>query len=218
VWVKTNDGRTTVTNAFPFKIGQAVSGLVSPGPALCNGTVTTIGEPGLHGYRRVRVAFGKGREREYDVSRSGASDYLLSKPIRPTIDDDRVTPNDAYTVEPNNDGVFLAAFNGDPVGTFETEAEGWSCALTHDWNARESARLAKLNPTDVVIRCLSSDHEYAAIAAAKSGTEALEQFARNTLTVVPPWAAYATETAARDMRALGLDNVDWPTVFERFAR
>ncbi len=207
-----------MANAFPFKTGQAVCGLVSPGPALCNGTVTAVGKPGLHGYRRVRVSFGQDGEREYDVSSSGASDYLLPRPMRPTINDDRVTPNEAYTVEPGNDGMFLTAFNGDPVGTFATEAEGWSGALTHDWNARESLRLSKLNPTDVVIGCLACDHEYAAFAAAKSGAEALERFARTTLTVVPPWAAYATETAARDMRALGLDNVDWPKVFERFAR
>lgn len=204
--------------AFPFKIGQAVCGLVSPGPTLCNGTVTAVGKPGLHGYRRVRVSFGQDCEREYDVSTYGTSDYLLPKPMRPTINDDRVTPNDAYTVEPDDDGMFLAAFNGDPIGTFETEAEGWSCALTHDWHARESLRLAELNPTDVVIGCLSSDHEYAAFAAAKSGVEALEQFARRTLTVVPPWAAYATENAARNMRRLGLDNVDWSKVFERFTR
>jgi len=121
-------------------------------------------------------------------------------------------------VEPDGEGQFVAKFEGEPLGTSETEAEAWSCALAHDWNARETARLAKLDPTDRVIWCLSSDHEYAAISAAKGGAEALEKFARKTLTVVPPWAAYATETAARDMRALGLDNVDWSKVFEQFAR
>lgn len=208
----------TLSNAFPYKVSQAVSGLVSPGPALCNGTVTAVDKPDANGYRWVHVSYGKDETRKYQVSRSGTSDYLSPRPMRPTVNDDRVTINEAYTVESTDDGHFVAGFDSDELGTFETEAEGWVRALRHDWEAREAARLAKLDPTGVVIGCLWSEHLTPALNAAKQGPEALERLAREKLEKPPSWAGYATESAARDMRALGFEGVDWSKVVEHFAR
>lgn len=202
---------------FPYKLKQAVSGML-PVTSLHNGTVTAIDKPDAHGYRYVHVSYGKAGTRKYQVSRSGGSDYLLPYPMRPTINDDRVNINKAYTVESTGEGLYVAGFDGEPLGTFETEAEGWDCTLRHDWKAREAARLAKLDPTGVVIGFLWSDHLTPALNAAKQGPEVLEKLVREKLENLPSWAGYSTQHAAGDMKKLGFDNVDWSKVVEHFAR
>ncbi|WP_372663620.1 hypothetical protein [Amycolatopsis kentuckyensis] len=208
-----------MSRAFPYKINQAVSGMLpggNGGVTLANGTVTRIGASDAHGYRKVHVSFGfGGDERDYSVSRSGACDYLSPTPLRPTVNDDRVTPNTAYTVEPDA-GRFVAKFEGEPIVTCDTEAAGWDAALRHDGEAREAARRAKLDPTAVVTGCLWHEHLSGAWRAAERGRDALEEFARKTLTDPPHHAGYVTQSAARDLRALGFDGVDWAKVYERF--
>ncbi|MBB1153494.1 hypothetical protein [Amycolatopsis dendrobii] len=206
-----------MANAFSYTIQQAVCGMVA-GPALCNGTVVAIGKEDRYGYRKVRVSYAKDGEHEYSVSRSGACDYLSPRPMRPTMNDDRVTPNEAYTVTPDADGSFAAAFDGGSLGSFATEAEAWSFTLCHDWEAREAARLAELNVTDAITGCLWGEHPSAAFAAAARGPEALQEFARKTFDSPAPWAGYWTQSLARDLRKLGYDAVDWSKVLERFAR
>jgi hypothetical protein len=125
---------------FPYKVGQAVSGLI-PGTALANGTVTAIRPPDQSSdYFRVRVLIvgPEGMERDYLVSASGRTDYLLPYPQRPTVNDNRVTPNERYTVTREGDGdrPWVLRYDGAAVDTADTEADAWSAANMHDYWVR----------------------------------------------------------------------------------
>lgn len=127
-----------VAGRFPYQVGQTVAGNL-PGPSLSNGTVTAVGEL-RRGFREVVVAFGPNAyTRCFRVTAAGACHNLLPEPVRPTVDDDRVTPNEAYTVDAGEDGRFVARFEGRPLGGFGSEAEGWTAALRHDHYARHAA-------------------------------------------------------------------------------
>ncbi|WP_236788132.1 hypothetical protein [Amycolatopsis sp. GM8] len=121
---------------FPYKEGKAVAAMI-PGPALVNGTVSQIKMRADKG-REVLVVFpGTERyEQWYFVSPSGGCDYLLDRPLRPTVNDDRVTPNERYAIERKDNGV-VVTFDGEVIGNGKTEAEGWDIALRHDYYARE---------------------------------------------------------------------------------
>lgn len=72
--------QSPIPSRFPYRIGKEVSAMVPPGPVLVHGTVVGI-EPKQGVGFRVNVETKSNGWHSYNVSSSGACDYLLPYPF-----------------------------------------------------------------------------------------------------------------------------------------